>query len=425
MSEVSLAKSTHLADDEPLISLSNISKAYRLFEKPADRLKHTLLWRFGKAYGRDFWALRNVSFDVHKGEVVGIVGRNGSGKSTLLQIIAGVLQPTEGEVRVRGRVSALLELGSGFNPEYSGRENIFMSGTIMGIDHVEMERRYDDIVKFADIGDFIEQPVKVYSSGMLARLAFSTAMSVDPDILIADEILSVGDMAFQEKCFNVFHKMRNQGVTILFVSHDVYTVKSFCQKAIYLKEGVQKFFGPSYSVIDRYIADLENDKAKRETAPVRQEVVEVGDSAITFTIDDVVFCDSTGQPTDTVVAGNDVSIKFHYISHNKNYGRKVVFVVNLYKADGLYVCGTTTLMDGIQPIEPGCDGWVVATFPKFQMMAGNYFWRVAIDDEYGFGVIIAVNNVCNFKVEDHLEAAGIVNLPRTWNFSISSTEKAD
>lgn len=240
---------------KPIISIQNVGKLYKLFDSPVDRLKHTLFWRMGKKYGRDFWALQDVSFDVYVGEMVGIVGKNGSGKSTLLQIIAKVLQPTTGRVDVEGRVSALLELGSGFNPEYTGRENVFMNGAIMGIDEKEMQDRYDAIVAFADIGEFIDQPIKFYSSGMLARLAFSTAMSVDPDILIADEILAVGDMAFQEKCFKAFHNLRNKGVTILFVSHDVYTVRSFCQKAIYLRNGRQLASGASYQVIEQYIAD--------------------------------------------------------------------------------------------------------------------------------------------------------------------------
>lgn len=396
---------------EPVISVKNVGKMYKLFDKPIDRLKHTLFWRLGKQYGRDFWALQNVSFDIYPGEIVGIVGRNGSGKSTLLQIIANILQPSVGEVSVKGRVSALLELGSGFNPEYTGRENVFMSGAIMGIDEKEMQERYNDIVAFADIGDFIDQPIKYYSSGMLARLAFSTAMSVDPDILIADEILAVGDMAFQEKCFRVFHDLRNKGVTILFVSHDVYTVRSFCQKAIYLKDGHQVAAGDSYAVIERYLTDMEHDKA------VNQQAQDQSTPSLLFRFDEISLINEAGEAINEVQCGDTITLRFRYSVLDK-INQKVSFVVNLYKADGLYVCGTTTIMDSIEAVDPGHCGTVEVTFPNIQLLSGNYVWRVAIDDQFGFGVLTAATNVCPFKVTDHLESVGLVHLPRKWNIAI-------
>jgi len=402
--------------NDNIIQVNSVGKMYKLFDRPADRLKHSLFWRLGKQYGRDFWALRDVSFSVERGETIGVIGRNGSGKSTLLQLIAGILSPTEGAISVNGRVAALLELGSGFHPEYTGRENIFMSGAILGISYDEMLERCERIIAFADIGDFIDQPVKVYSSGMLARLAFSTAISVDADILIVDEILAVGDMAFQVKCLNVFHQLRDRGCTVLFVSHDPYTIRSFCQKGIYLKNGQMILYGPSYAVVDRYISDVEADQRKNYVEQVQNQ--NRSDYAeVLFRIDDVQLLGENCQITDTIRCGESVQIRFKYTTLTTQI-EKIVFVFNLYQNDGFYICGTTTLMDGFPALSPGKGGWVTVTLPKLNLLAGNYYWRVAIDDDHGFGVYTAVTNVCPFKVYDHLEAVGLVNLQRSWDFEI-------
>jgi len=223
--------------DDVVISVRNVGKMYRIYDRPQDRLKHMLLWRFGRHYGREFWALRNVSFDVRRGETVGIIGRNGSGKSTLLQIIAGTLAPTEGEVQVKGRVAALLELGSGFNPEFTGRENVYLNGAILGLSREEIDARFDDIAAFADIGEFIEQPVKFYSSGMVVRLAFAVQALVPKDVLIVDEALAVGDEAFQRKCMRKLEEFRAQGGTVLLVTHNAQTIVSQCERCLLVWNG--------------------------------------------------------------------------------------------------------------------------------------------------------------------------------------------
>jgi lipopolysaccharide transport system ATP-binding protein len=187
--------------DDIAVSVHNVNKRYLLYDRPQDRLKQSLFWRFGKSYGREFWALRDISFEIRRGEALGIIGRNGAGKSTLLQIIAGTLQPTSGVVHVSGRVAALLELGSGFNLEFTGRENVYLNGAILGFSRGEMEQRFDEIAAFADIGDFMDQPVKLYSSGMFVRLAFAVQACVEPDVLIVDEALAVGDVVFHQKCY--------------------------------------------------------------------------------------------------------------------------------------------------------------------------------------------------------------------------------
>jgi lipopolysaccharide transport system ATP-binding protein len=239
------------AGREVAISVRGLSKMYRIYDRPQDRLMH-MLWRGRRRYGREFWALRDVSFDVHKGETVGVIGRNGSGKSTLLQIIAGTLAATEGEVWVSGRVAALLELGSGFNPEFTGRENVFLNGAILGIGHEEMERRFDEIAAFADIGDFIDQPVKMYSTGMQARLAFAIGIHVEPEIFIIDEALSVGDIFFQSRCARKLDEYRHNGGTVLFVTHDTYTIERICTRSIVLYQGRRYFEGSNADAINAY-----------------------------------------------------------------------------------------------------------------------------------------------------------------------------
>ncbi len=227
-----------------------LGKCFRMYEKPIHRLLH----RFGKhKASNEFWALKGIDFEVGRGETLGVIGRNGSGKSTLLQIIAGTLAPTEGEIKVRGRVAALLELGSGFNPDFSGRENVFLNAAILGLSSAEIDRRFDSIVSFADIGDFIDQPVRSYSSGMAVRLAFAVIAHVDADILIIDEALSVGDTFFSQKCMRFLRDFQARG-TLLFVSHDAAAVVNLCRRAIWLENGRVKMAGPAQDVVETYMA---------------------------------------------------------------------------------------------------------------------------------------------------------------------------
>lgn len=234
------------------IIIDNISKAYKMYNNPVDKMKEGLSLT-GKVLHTDFWALTNVSFNVKKGEILGIMGRNGAGKSTLLKIITGVLKPTYGEINVEGKISSLLELGAGFNMEYSGIENIYFYGMLMKLTKEQIDAKLDDIINFAEIGDYINQPVKTYSSGMFARLAFSCAINVEPEILIVDEILSVGDMRFQAKCFNKFKEFKKKGVTILYVGHDVGLMKTFCDSTIWMNNGKIVMSGDPAYVTSKYI----------------------------------------------------------------------------------------------------------------------------------------------------------------------------
>ena len=228
------------------ISVNNISKVFKMYNTPMDKLKEAFSVS-GKCRHTDFYAITDLSFDVYEGEILGIMGRNGSGKSTLLKMITGIFEPTTGDIDVSGRISSLLELGTGFNMEYTGIENIFFYGTLMGMSKEVMQSRVQSIIDFAEIGDYVYQPVKTYSSGMFARLAFSCAINVEPEILIVDEILSVGDMRFQAKCFNKFKEFKESGVTILYVGHDVGMMRTFCDKALWINNGKMVDIGdPTY-----------------------------------------------------------------------------------------------------------------------------------------------------------------------------------
>lgn len=289
-----------MSSEEIAISVRGVSKHYLMFDRPEDRMRQMvwprlqrLIGREPQRYFRDFAALNDVSFDVRRGEAVGIVGRNGSGKSTLLQIVCGILQPSAGQVQVNGRISALLELGAGFNPEFTGRENVYLNAAIMGIERAEVDARFDDIAAFADIGHFINQPVKSYSSGMFVRLAFASAINVDPDILVVDEALSVGDEAFQRKCFARIEAMRSRGVTIVFVSHSASTVIELCEQAVLLDAGELLADGRPKDVVRLYhkllFSTPERACAIREE--IRRAPAEAGEVPVTSEPDEVQAAD--------------------------------------------------------------------------------------------------------------------------------------
>ena len=237
---------------EPVLSVRNVGKAYRLYARPEDRLKHMLLRRWGREYGRAFWAIRGVSFNLCRGEMLAVIGRNGSGKSTLLQMIAGTLQPTEGDIEVRGQVAALLELGSGFNPDFTGRENVYINGAILGLSQEEMEDKIDDIIAFADIGEFIDQPVKYYSSGMFMRLAFAVTTGLSPDVLLVDEALAVGDVFFKQKCYHRLEQLLSQGTAVVLVTHNMADVEMFATQALLLHQGRVYYHGKPSEAVRRY-----------------------------------------------------------------------------------------------------------------------------------------------------------------------------
>jgi ABC-type polysaccharide/polyol phosphate transport system ATPase subunit len=266
-----------MSSDRCAVAVEGVSKVYHIYEHPQDRLKQALLGRFGRQWGRSFTALRDVSFELAAGQTLGILGANGAGKSTLLQIIAGTLASTTGQVRTSGRVAALLELGSGFNPEFTGRENVRLNATILGLTPRQISEKMEDILAFADIGAFIDVPVKTYSSGMLMRLAFAVQANIEPDVLIVDEALSVGDVFFQHKCMRRIRELLDRGTTLLYVSHSTETVKRLCQLALWLDRGEQRYFGEAGVAVEKYLADMRMREAKEwiaETHLLYQERAE-------------------------------------------------------------------------------------------------------------------------------------------------------
>lgn len=272
-----------MSSNQPAISVRNVSKCFITYDKPHDRLKQALVprlqhWMGQKKvahYGKEFWALRDINFEVNRGETVGIVGRNGSGKSTLLQIICGTLSPTHGEIETRGRVAALLELGSGFNPEFTGRENVYLNAAVLGLTREEVNERFDAIAGFADIGDFLDQPVKAYSSGMAVRLAFAVQAQVDPEILVVDEALSVGDAKFQAKCFERLRQLKENGTSILLVTHSSEQVVTHCSRGILLEKSRIEMVGESRAVINRYTDILFG----KHNATVQSKSLDLAESA--------------------------------------------------------------------------------------------------------------------------------------------------
>lgn len=336
-----------------MISVQNVAKLYRIYDQPSGRLKEILL-RGRRKYHRDFWALQDVSLEVQTGETVGVIGRNGAGKSTLLQIIAGILKPTRGDVRVEGRVTALLELGSGFNPEYTGRENIVLSGQILGFSEAEMKRRMDVIVQFAELEAFLDQPVKTYSTGMLMRLAFAAAIHVDPDVLIVDEALSVGDVYFQRKSLDRVEHFRKSGKTVLFVSHDPALVQRFCDKALWLEGGKAQMYGPAREVVTRYQAFCQRLESERLRSVGQtggqvgslstQEYEDIlsylklvgsrwGSGQISFT--GLEMFNAAGEAAWVFRTDDEVTLRLHYTADD-DYPQPV-FAIDLYRFDGVFV----------------------------------------------------------------------------------------
>lgn len=297
-------------DRDIAIQAQQLGKCYHIYNAPVDRLKQ-VFWRGRKRYFKEFWALNGLSIDIFKGETVGIVGSNGSGKSTLLQLICGVLTPTTGTLSVNGRIAALLELGAGFNPEFSGKDNIFMNAAILGLSREQTENCYDDIVRFADIGDFIEQPVKTYSSGMYVRLAFAIAINVSPDILLVDEALSVGDIRFQQKCIAKIKTFCETG-TVVFVSHDLASIKELCSRAIWIDRGGIVMDGAPKFVAEQYAQYMYEGEIKN-TRPVagKTDIQEVPDYGANF----VSIQDETRQ-----FGNHDVRIQKWRMLSNGRFG---------------------------------------------------------------------------------------------------------
>ena len=372
-------------ENKKVIQVKNLTKMYKLYDKPSDRLKEALGLTRKKLY-KEHYALRDVNFDIQEGECVGIIGTNGSGKSTILKIITGVLTPTQGEVKVDGRISALLELGAGFNMEYSGLENVYLNGTMIGFSKEEIDARLDDILEFADIGDFIHQPVKTYSSGMFVRLAFAVAINIDPEILVVDEALSVGDVFFQAKCYHKFEEFKKQGKTILFVSHDLSSVSKYCDRVILLNKGVKLDEGSPKQMVDLYkqllvgqdpVKQQEADKEKK--AAVQSEgtgnfqanpnMLEYGNRMAEIIHFEVL--DDRGMLSNTIEKGTEFKIRMK-VHFNEDI-QEPIMAYTFKNIKGTEITGTNTMFEKAQVARSGAGDECTVTFTQnMDLQGGEY-----------------------------------------------------
>ncbi len=396
------------------IKASNLSKCYQIYHQPQDRLKQ-FLWRGRRQYYREFWALRDVSFQVMPGEVLGIIGRNGSGKSTLLQMVCGTLTPSSGEVSVKGRVAALLELGAGFNPEFTGRENVYMSAAILGLTQQEIEARFEEIVDFSGIRDFIDQPVKTYSSGMYVRLAFSVATSVNPDILVIDEALSVGDGEFARKSFDRIMEFKKAGKTILFCSHSLYQVEAICSRALWLDKGQICAQGKTADVVRAYsdfLTALQTPDKKEN--PVAEDVTEAPATEVaSLTRIKVTVDGHTGPCLEAVNGKSDVRINVAFKSHPSLPCPNVA--AGFMWPDGRVLCSAATHFDQV-PVQRAADGSgeVTLIFPLLPLLKGSYWVAVYLFCENGIHVYDSTNFAAEIKVSQTGLEQGVVSLPHYW-----------
>jgi len=375
--------------EEIAIAVDHISKVYKLYDKPMDRMVEALGLTKKKKY-REHFALSDVSFQVKKGECVGIIGTNGSGKSTILKIITGVLNPTGGTLTVNGRIQALLELGAGFNMEYTGIENIYLNGTMNGFTEQEIESRMQDILDFADIGDYVKQPVKTYSSGMFVRLAFSVAINIDPEILIVDEALSVGDVFFQAKCYHKFEEFKKMGKTIIFVSHDLSSVSKYCDRVVLLNQGVKLGEGSPKEMIDDYkrvlVGQYELPESKSESSLLNDEQIQVAvqkkaakqDTSKLLeygtkeaVIEQFYMTDDRGAESKSIIKGSEFTIhmKVRFMADLP----APIFAFSIKTVKGTEITGTNTMFEKafLEPVKAGAVKNITFT-QKMSLQGGEY-----------------------------------------------------
>lgn len=404
-----------------IIEVSNLIKTYKIYNKQIDRLKEAISVT-RTSYSREFNALENISFNVKKGENIGIIGTNGSGKSTLLKIITGVLANTAGEVKVNGKVSALLELGAGFNPEYTGMENIYLNGLMMGFTREQMEEKIEGIVKFAGIGDFVYQPVKTYSSGMFARLAFAVAINVEPDILIVDEALSVGDIRFQEKCMHRMKTMMSGGTTVLFVSHDTHAIKKFCTRAIWLHQGTLVGDGKVGEIAELYLdylkkgdivlKQLQGESEQETVVESVEKPFEAGESVAEVIA--VHIRNKDGQTVYNIDADMPIQVEVVYDVYDIEMELPVLGVA-IRGGDEDYICGVNTLIDKIAiPWKYGRNRVALRYPTGLLTRPGKYYFDTAIMDETASVNIHYFSMVKEIVVNEDNYGEGRYIIPHRW-----------
>lgn len=393
------------------ISAKSLSKCYLLFDRPTDRLKQ-MLWRGRRTYYREFWALRDVNLEIGHGEVLGIIGRNGAGKSTLLQLLCSTLTPTHGSIKVQGRVAALLELGAGFNPEFTGRENVRLAAAIIGLSTAEIDARFEEIVDFSGIREFIDQPVKTYSSGMYVRLAFSIATSIDPDILVIDEALSVGDGQFARKSFDRIMALKNRGATILFCSHSMYQIEALCSQALWLESGAVRAQGDPAEVIRDYNAFLDQaSESSTEALAFAAPAKRTADERRVYVTKIEVRID--GQCNAVAVCGKsrmDVTVEFVATPHER-----CAVAVALLTLDDRWVASSSTANDGLTLVtDAQGTGRATISFDPLLLLRGVYRVHAWLLDEQGLFVHEEILEAARITVEQSGLEQGLVAHPHYW-----------
>lgn len=400
---------------EYAITAQQLSKRYALFHRPSDRLKQLLLGRW-RRYAHEFHALQDVSFAIRPGEVVGIVGRNGAGKSTLLQLVCGTLEPTTGTLAVQGRVAALLELGAGFSPDFTGLENIYINAAILGLSRAQVDAQLDAILAFADIGDFIHQPVKTYSSGMFMRLAFAVATSVEPDILVIDEALSVGDGAFARKSFDRIMRLKDAGKTILFCSHSMYQIEALCSRALWFDAGRLRMDGTPAEVTSAYSASLNADPAKGQGATLAPGAMAAGAGLgriveISAQVDDEPV--SHGMAAQ-LLSGHSTLILTLRFSIDPTLPTPAL-ALGISDANGLTIASATTHNDGFEvQMDTLGQGQVTIVFEKFPLLKGRYSVTAFLVSEDAVHVYDQVERSVLVDVRQKGLEQGLVRLPHHW-----------
>ena len=359
----------------PAIRVDHVSKRFRLYHERNQSLK-VMLMRGRRAKYEEFWAIDDVTFDIREGETFGIIGENGSGKSTMLKCMARILRPDAGSVVVRGKVSALLELGAGFHPELSGRENVYLNGSILGLTRKELERRFDDIVEFAGLEKFIDSPVKNYSSGMYVRLGFSVAINVDPDVLLVDEVLAVGDETFQRRCGEKFAEMQARGKTIVLVSHAMGSMRAMCDRLAWMSHGQLQMVGPARDVIDAYLGDVHVDRLH----DVDSDVTRWGNGRAVIEGISLITQGGSGKPATRVATGDAVAVRIHYRVLGDAISRPVIgFAMN--RIDGVHITGVNIREYGAVPETLAGRGYFDYVIDRLPLLAGTYDITAALQDE--------------------------------------------
>lgn len=397
------------------VEVQGVSKRFRLYSERNQSLKAAVM-RGGRAAYDDFWALRDVSLSIPAGATYGLVGENGSGKSTLLKCLARILQPDAGRVVTTGKVAALLELGSGFHPELSGRENVFLNGSILGLSRAEIVRRFDDIVGFAGLERFIDTPVKNYSSGMYVRLGFSVAINVDPDILLVDEVLAVGDEAFQRRCAEKFADFRAAGRTTVLVSHAMGQLRNLCDEVAWLEGGRVKAVGPPGNVVDDYVGDAHATAAADAGEPAGDDGPDrsrwgSGEARI----DRVELLDAAGRPTASVRTGDAVTVRLHWSTREPV--ERPVFGIAVHSLDGVEVTGPNTRDGDLAPDKIDGSGTVELRVPRLLLLPGAYELSGAVYDWTRTHPYDHRHRLLRVEVEpgDPREGHGFVSLGGTWS----------